>query len=229
VKDNLGRVYEAELTGTGVAPPSSASAPNKQETPSATTKTSHESAQGGQPAQGQQRASSSSASGGALKDESPPIAKTGQAPVQPSGPAGGQQTTAAAHIPAEAQPSQAAGKSSEAVAAPAVSLSNNALDFKKCGVGKISEPQMVELTNNGDAAVNIVSITLDDEKNFKKDDTCRTPLKKGASCTVKVFFTPQEGEKKGATLTITDGSGHTQRVSLSGTGTQSFLKRVVGE
>ena len=103
-----------------------------------------------------------------------------------------------------------------------LSVAPPALAFGNQAVGTSSPGQAVTLTNGGNAAVSLTSISLigANPLDFSQSNACGSSLAVGASCVVNVFFAPQSLGAKGAALAVTSNSpGSPQLVSLSGTGT----------
>lgn len=114
------------------------------------------------------------------------------------------------------------GGSSGIAPAPAVSLSPASLIFAAQPVGYASAAQTVTLTNSGNAALSITRIAASGD--FAETTACGASLAAGASCAIRVTFTPSAGGARNGTLTVTDnapGSPHT--VTLAGTGTPGTL------
>jgi hypothetical protein len=89
-------------------------------------------------------------------------------------------------------------------------------------VGTTSLPKRITLTNKGSVAVNItnIAITGTNASDFAQTNTCGTGVAAGASCFIKVTFTPSAKGKRTAQVSISDdGGGSPQKVSLTGTGT----------
>jgi Cep192 domain 4 len=108
--------------------------------------------------------------------------------------------------------------------APAVSLSPPSLSFGNQQVNTTSAAQTVTLTNSGNTALTINDIGLSDTNSgdFAQINTCPSnsrTLAAGASCTIRVTFTPTASGSRSASVTITDDAlGSPQSVPLSGTG-----------
>ena len=101
--------------------------------------------------------------------------------------------------------------------APGVNLSPPSLDFGFQSVGTTSAAQSVTLTNTGNAALGITSITASGD--FAETDTCGSSVAAGASCTINVTFTPTAtGTRTGAVTVADNAAGSPQTVSLTGTG-----------
>jgi hypothetical protein len=107
-------------------------------------------------------------------------------------------------------------------AAPAASLSPGSLAFGIQPINTTSSANVVTLTNTGNAAMTITSISLTgtNSSNFARTSTCGTTLAAGANCTISITFTPSTTGSKTASLSIADNaSGSPQTVTLTGTGT----------
>ena len=102
--------------------------------------------------------------------------------------------------------------------APVVKLSPSSLTFANQVVDTTSAPKTVTVTNVGSATLDFTSITASGDFAIASK-TCGATLAVGASCKVKVTFTPtQLGARTGA-LTFTDNAPNSpQQVPLSGTG-----------
>ena len=106
-----------------------------------------------------------------------------------------------------------------ASSAPAVSLSPSNLTFNNQVVRTTSAAQTIALTNTGNSALTVSSITP--AGNYAETDDCitRSPLAPTASCMISVTFTPLGLGTLSGSLTINDnGSGNPQVVNLLGTG-----------
>jgi Abnormal spindle-like microcephaly-assoc'd, ASPM-SPD-2-Hydin len=103
---------------------------------------------------------------------------------------------------------------------PAVSLSPGTLTYSKRSVGTTGCCQTVTLTNSGSSALNISSITTTGDFGTKTvAASCGSAVAAGASCIVKVNFTPtQTGTRTGSLLFKDDAPGSPQSVALTGTG-----------
>jgi hypothetical protein len=103
--------------------------------------------------------------------------------------------------------------------APAVSLSSTNVAFASQTVGTSSAAQAVTLTNSGNGALSLTSITINgaNASDFAETNTCGTGVAAGASCTINVTFIPTAAGTRTAGVNIVDNAG-TQNISLSGTG-----------
>lgn len=101
--------------------------------------------------------------------------------------------------------------------APLVTLSPTSITFPTTTVGKTSSPITATVTNSGNAALSITSITA--SGNFAETNTCGSSLGAGKSCTLSVTFTPKVTGVQTGKVTLNDNAGTgQQKVSLTGTG-----------
>jgi len=103
---------------------------------------------------------------------------------------------------------------------PAVTLVPTSLKWGKIFVGLTSGAKAVTLTNVGTATLNISSITTTGDFAQKIVPlSCKSTVAPGASCLIKVRFTPTQLGLRTGDLAITDDApGSPQHVSLTGTG-----------
>ncbi len=108
---------------------------------------------------------------------------------------------------------------------PAITLSPTSLKWGKIVVGVTSNSKAVTVTNSGSATLDITSIATSGDfaiKAFKATKTatpCGSTLAAGASCVVKVTFTPIQTGTRTGDLTFTDNAPSSpQQVTLTGTG-----------
>jgi len=113
------------------------------------------------------------------------------------------------------------------IVGPAVSLSPTSLKWGKVVVGTTTAPKKVTLTNTGTATLDIASITTSGDfalatvKATKKITPCVNggTVAAGASCEIKVTFTPLQTGPLTGDVTFADNAGNSpQQVSLSGKG-----------
>ena len=103
---------------------------------------------------------------------------------------------------------------------PMVTLSATTLGFGTELVGGTSQTLPVTVTNSGDAALRITTITA--SANFGETDDCSLPLAAKTSCTITATFQPTASGNLSGTITIADNAtGSPQTVLLTGTGTLS--------
>jgi FG-GAP-like repeat/Abnormal spindle-like microcephaly-assoc'd, ASPM-SPD-2-Hydin/FG-GAP repeat len=102
-----------------------------------------------------------------------------------------------------------------------VTLSPATLLFAAQVSGTTSAAQNVTLSNAGNAALSITTISTSGD--FAETNKCGTSVAAGGACQISVTFTPTSGGSRTGTLTVADGaSGSSQVVTLTGTG-QDFL------
>jgi hypothetical protein len=102
--------------------------------------------------------------------------------------------------------------------APVASLNPTSLNFGAQPVGTTSATQTITLSNTGNDAMAISSITSSGD--FAETNACGATLAAGANCSISVTFTPATTGSRPGLITITDNaSGSPQNVSLTGTGT----------
>jgi hypothetical protein len=91
------------------------------------------------------------------------------------------------------------------------------LDFGATEVGVASPSQPWTITNSGSTATGSLLLSNSDPAEFLVSDGCSAGLAPGASCTLDVSYTPQQGGEHSAVLQLTDGSA-TAALSLQGYG-----------
>jgi FG-GAP-like repeat/Abnormal spindle-like microcephaly-assoc'd, ASPM-SPD-2-Hydin len=105
---------------------------------------------------------------------------------------------------------------------PTVGLAPTSVVFTKgVLVNSKSDPQVVTLTNTGNAALSISSIAMTGTAaaQFTETNTCGASVDAGKSCTISVVFAPSAPDNQSATLSITDNAfGSPQSVPVSGAG-----------
>jgi hypothetical protein len=115
--------------------------------------------------------------------------------------------------------------------APGVSLAPTSLMFASQTVGTASASQAITLSNTGNAALSItsISITGTNSGDFSETNTCGTSVAQSATCTITVIFKPIATGNRSASVSITDNAmGSPQTASLTGmaTGTTSSAPSV---
>ena len=101
---------------------------------------------------------------------------------------------------------------------PTVSLSASGLHFGSQTVGTHSSPRSIVVTNTGNAPLLIAKIATAGE--FTETNNCASRLPVGRGCTINVTFTPSVKGLANGKLTVTNnGTGGSQIIPLSGTGT----------
>ena len=89
------------------------------------------------------------------------------------------------------------------------------LAFPSQPTGSTSTAQTITLTNSGQAALNIASISASGD--FLETNTCGSTLVAGANCSIAVTFKPTATGNRIGSLTLTDDAiGSPQEVGLSG-------------
>ncbi len=110
----------------------------------------------------------------------------------------------------------------KAAGGPAVSLSAESLQWGSVEPGKTAPAKTVTLSNTGDAALNISSITVHGNFALKAaDGSCSSGSTVAASarCTIEVTFSPtQRGTRTGYVSIADNGTGSPQKITLKGTG-----------
>ncbi|MDE3104782.1 MAG: choice-of-anchor D domain-containing protein [Acidobacteriota bacterium] len=104
-------------------------------------------------------------------------------------------------------------------AQPAMQLQPASLTFAAQAVGTLSNAQSVTVTNTGNAALQVSSLSLTGD--FTETDTCaNSTVAIGASCSVQVAFLPTATGTRSGQLTIFGNvAGGQATVALSGTAT----------
>ncbi|MGO8790136.1 MAG: choice-of-anchor D domain-containing protein [Terriglobia bacterium] len=114
--------------------------------------------------------------------------------------------------------------------APVAGVSTAGLTFAALLVKSTSNSQAVTLSNTGNLALAVASIST--SGNFAETNNCASSVAASGSCTINITFTPLAGGPLTGTLTITDNSnnatGSTQSVSLTGTGQDFTLAAASG-
>jgi hypothetical protein len=109
-----------------------------------------------------------------------------------------------------------------AAPAPAVSLSGSTLAFGTVTLGTTSGAQSITLTNSGNAALTIKSITPGGSNpgDFTVGGSCAVGMvAAGANCTISAAFKPSSTGARSATVTVaSDAANSPHTINLSGTG-----------
>ncbi len=99
-----------------------------------------------------------------------------------------------------------------------LSASPTSLTFTSQNVGTTSAAQSVTITNTGNAAATITSVTAGGD--YAQTNTCGSSLAAGATCSASVRFTPTSAGTRNGTLTVNSTAANSPLVvNLSGTGT----------
>ena len=106
--------------------------------------------------------------------------------------------------------------------AATASLSPTSLSFGTQPIAITSSTQTVTLTNGGNTALSISSLTIagTNAADFAEvADTCGSSVAVGAKCTIGIAFTPSTSSSETASISVADNvTGSPQTVSLSGSG-----------
>ncbi|MCX8004720.1 MAG: choice-of-anchor D domain-containing protein [Burkholderiaceae bacterium] len=111
---------------------------------------------------------------------------------------------------------------------PAASLSAASLTFGNVAIGATSAAQTVTLTNTGQAALALNTITLGGAAaaDFTRAGTCANgaSVAAGASCTLQIAFAPTARGARSATLTVASNAANgAQTLALAGNGLQAAI------
>ncbi len=101
---------------------------------------------------------------------------------------------------------------------PQAATTPGALDFGEVGIGQISEPSIVLLTNTGSIPIGVYGVESPDT--FDVETTCEGGLDPGESCTATVTFNPIRTGRAVGTLEFACGGQGDQAVALEGLGVQ---------
>jgi len=105
---------------------------------------------------------------------------------------------------------------------PLASFSTSSLGFQSQTVGTSSVAQLIILTNPGDPALEINSVSVSGD--YVETNTCGGTVAISQSCTISVSFMPKATGTRIGMLTITDDApGGFQMISLSGMGVASSV------
>ena len=119
-------------------------------------------------------------------------------------------------------------------AATSVTIQPTSLSFTSTGVGAVSAPQSVTITNTGTQPLTISKFSVGTSLDFTvtnpatgvPGNTClalNNTLAVSQSCVVEVWFTPTASNTRSASLSISDNAvGSPQTVSLTGIGAAAF-------
>src|SRR5262249_16907979 len=98
-------------------------------------------------------------------------------------------------------------------------LSTPNVTFGAQAIGTTSPTQAVTLSNSGNGALTIssLSVTGANASDFVQTKTCGTVVAAGSTCTISISFTPTATGSRTAFITISDNAG-AQNIALFGTG-----------
>jgi hypothetical protein len=111
-----------------------------------------------------------------------------------------------------------AGTATQAV----VSISPSSVNFTSQLVGTASQPLAVTVTNTGNGALAIASITFSGANpgDFLESDTCKGTIAPAANCVINLTFKPsQVGTRNAAVMLADNAQGTPQSVPLTGVAT----------
>ena len=116
--------------------------------------------------------------------------------------------------------SQTIALSGTGVAPPGVSLSPvSTVSYAALGIGLVSAPQAVTLTNNGGLPLAIQSVITTGDFVIAPGGSCGSTLAVGSACTLPVSFTPSAGGTRLGTMVVTDNAPSSPHaLSLTGIG-----------
>ncbi|HEY1741738.1 MAG TPA: choice-of-anchor D domain-containing protein [Granulicella sp.] len=106
-------------------------------------------------------------------------------------------------------------------AAPQLTITPSPLSFPSTLVGQTSGPQVLTLTNTGNATLmlNGEALTGNSADFISATTTCGSSLEPSASCSFPIVFAPQTSGTLAATFTITDNAANSpQTVAFTGIG-----------
>ena len=122
---------------------------------------------------------------------------------------------------ATAPPNAPARCGTPAFPAPSANLSPGSLTFAAQTLNTTSPTKSVSLTNNGNAVLNISSITITGTNagDFAQTSNCGSSIAAGANCVINATFTPTSSGARSASLSVIDNaSGSPHSAALSGSG-----------
>jgi uncharacterized protein (DUF1800 family) len=125
--------------------------------------------------------------------------------------------------------SSSSGTSTPPPGQPQAALAPSQLTFPATAVGVAATSMPITLSNPGNAALGISSITVTgaNVSSFSQTNGCTSSLAAGASCSISVSFNPAATSTLSATISVADnatGSPHT--AAITGTGTASLAPQV---
>ncbi|VTU43223.1 MULTISPECIES: choice-of-anchor D domain-containing protein [unclassified Variovorax] len=112
------------------------------------------------------------------------------------------------------------------VPAPVLEVAPGSLQFEAMSQGDTSNYQEVTVTNVGSAPLEVTNVGLASTVEFNQENSCGSPLAPGASCAVRVQFTPNgSGTRETELLVVSnDPVNPAASVSLRGVGLSSELQ-----
>ena len=114
---------------------------------------------------------------------------------------------------------------------PVISLSPTSLTFPDTGIGPVSDPQKITVTNTGGGSLKIESVqfTGTNFSDFAQTNTCGGELAKNATCTISITFKPTALGGKSAVINIaSNATEKTKTANLSGTARNKQCELLAG-
>ena len=100
----------------------------------------------------------------------------------------------------------------------AISVAPTSLDFGSVPVGQHGPAKSVTVTNTGDGADEVTTVSVTEPFAADGSGCVSKPLQPGGTCTVRVTFTPTAGGDQSGKLMIATRNGGSASVTLSGSG-----------
>jgi 6-phosphogluconolactonase (cycloisomerase 2 family) len=130
------------------------------------------------------------------------------------------------NAPGSPQSVSIAGVGTSSATQPQVSLSSISLSFGSQTQGTSSTPQVITLTNTGNATLHISAISLTGSypKDWTQTNTCTVPLAAQGTCTISVTFSPSDNGVLSAFVNIADDAPNSpQTINLYGNAPPAVL------
>jgi hypothetical protein len=130
------------------------------------------------------------------------------------------------NAPGSPQSVSISGVGTSSATQPQVSLSSSSLSFGNQTQGTSGTPQVVTLTNTGNATLHISGVTLTGSysKDWTVTTTCSAPVAAQGTCTVSVTFAPSDNGVLSAFVNIADDAPDSpQTINLYGSAPPAVL------
>jgi hypothetical protein len=98
-------------------------------------------------------------------------------------------------------------------------LAPSTLTFSGYTIGDNPSKTVTVITNTSGASAGIAGITMGGDPSLTQRNSCGVSLAAGAACSITVTFKPVAYGTFTSTLTVTEGSGAQDTVSVTGTST----------